>query len=144
MGYVCPVCGDPQSDAGHLANHLAFTAMLRGGDHEDWLDEHAPDWAGMDEAALAETVGPLAEETDFPQVFEDTTDHGHSHDHGSERTGPSFTDPSTLPGTAPDGDLDEEARQALAEAREMTRTRRANQADDGEGEDGTGAGAQTE
>ena len=38
MGYACPVCEDPQSDATHLANHLAFTAMLRGGEHGEWLD----------------------------------------------------------------------------------------------------------
>ena len=39
MGYACPVCDHPQADARHLANHLAFTALARGGDHEAWLDD---------------------------------------------------------------------------------------------------------
>jgi hypothetical protein len=58
MGYLCPVCEEPQVDAEHLANHLAFTAILRSGEHEDWLDENAPGWT--DEAP--ETLGPIVSE----------------------------------------------------------------------------------
>ncbi|PSP70281.1 hypothetical protein BRC79_02495 [Halobacteriales archaeon QH_8_67_27] len=54
MGYACPVCDDPQADAEHLANHLAFTAMLRGDGHEAWLDDHVDDWADLAPEELAE------------------------------------------------------------------------------------------
>jgi len=86
MGYACPVCGDPQADGEHLANHLAFTAVLGDAGHEDWLDEHVPDWGDTDPPELAERVTDHAEKREFPQVFEDTTggpDHGegrHGHD----------------------------------------------------------------
>ena len=157
MGYACPVCEDPQSDATHLANHLAFTAMLRGGEHGEWLDDHVPGWGDLDETELGERVAEHAEETAFPQVFEDTTDrgpgsHGHDHDHGegghshadSHGTGGGHTDPGDLPAGADafaDEALDEEAREAIAEAREMTRKRRGNadvERGDGEGDDATG------
>ena len=116
MGYACPVCGDPQADADHLANHLAFTALLRGGDHEAWLDERVPDWADRDEADLGAAVTDHVEATEFPQLFEDTTG-GQDHEHVNV--------PDATPG-ALDGDLDEETRQALAEARELTRERRSD------------------
>jgi hypothetical protein len=108
-GYACPVCDAPQADMGHLANHLAFTAMLRSDGHGDWLDERVPDWSALGEAdltaALREHAADLDEEN-YPQVFEDTTGdvaesgrdaadqrsgalfdedarhgHGHQHDH---------------------------------------------------------------
>jgi len=106
-GYACPVCDDPQADIGHLANHLAFTAILRDEAHADWLDEHVPAWNEYDEAelssALAEHTDRL-DEREYPQVFEDTTgedgsapgrddpaersgalfDDGHDHDHGQQ------------------------------------------------------------
>lgn len=144
MGYRCPVCGDPQADATHLANHLAFTALARGGDHEAWLDEHVPDWADSDEAALADAVAPLADEREFPQVFEDTTgsdrdgadhDHGHDHGHGHGRVGtgagdrPPAADPATL---AEGGDRDVDAEAVLEAARDLTERRRTD--DDSETE----------
>ncbi|MFC7167049.1 DUF5810 domain-containing protein [Halospeciosus flavus] len=96
MGYACPVCATPQADDEHLANHLAFTALLGDEEHETWLDEHVPGWedAGPDE--LAPEVVEFAEETEYEEVFEDTTDQqrrqqhaggheGHDgHDHGEE------------------------------------------------------------
>jgi hypothetical protein len=155
MGYACPVCEDPQSDATHLANHLAFTAMLRGGAHGEWLDDNIPGWGDLDEAELGERVAGHAEETEFPQVFEDTTDRGPGHEHTGEHT--THTESGDLPAGADalGGErLDEEAREAVAEAREMTRKRR-ERADtteaDGDGHegddpeaDGAGAGAETE
>ena len=141
MGYACPVCADPQADAGHLANHLAFTAMLGDEAHEEWLEEHAPGWESMSESDLAEVVRDVAEETEFPQVFEDTAgglsesdedpqersgvlfeeDHGHGHDHDHEYGhGHGHGDaPGGHRGGGPP--LDEEAEAALQEAREMTR-----------------------
>ena len=115
MGYVCPVCGHPQSDAEHLANHLAFTALARGGDHERWLDEHAPDWGSLDESALGERVTDRAERTEFPQVFEDTT-----RGDGGERD-PLLDNARVRAG---DGEFSDDAEAVLREARELTRERR--------------------
>jgi hypothetical protein len=125
MGYACPVCDDPQADAEHLANHLAFTALLGDDDHEAWLDEHAPDWDEADADALAATVTEIAEETDFPQVFEDTTqDHDHDHDH--ERSGALFDDEARAVERGRErardlSGLDAADEEILEEAREMTR-----------------------
>lgn len=76
MGYTCPVCGAPQADGEHLANHLAITAMTHGEDHEDWLDDHATDWRDCSPEELAERATAYAEETDYETVFEDTTGDG--------------------------------------------------------------------
>ncbi len=138
MGYACPVCGDPQADAGHLANHLAFTAMTRGDEHEEWLDEHAPDWEDLGESELAAEVSGEAEETEFPQVFEASNlaegrdggghDHGDGHDHGGQgHAGHDHSahghDHGVDPAAARSrgrGELDDEAREILAEARSIT------------------------
>jgi hypothetical protein len=91
MGYACPVCGDPQQDERHLANHLAFTALLGREDHEAWLEEHAPGWADDGERELADRVAEHATETEFPQVFEDTTGGESEHDDPeTERSGALF------------------------------------------------------
>jgi hypothetical protein len=118
MGYACPVCEDPQADAEHLANHLAFTAMLGDAEHEAWLETHAPDWDEESPADLAEIVADEAEEREFPQVFEDTTD-GHDHDHGDGVAHHHARQ------QAPDPELDAQARQTLEDARRMTEQMRA-------------------
>jgi len=164
MGYACPVCGHPQSDARHLANHLAFTALARGGDHEAWLDDRVPDWESLDETALGDRVVDHADPVEFPQVFEDTTsrgsaaDQGHDHDHavGShDSTGESdeTRDPrlDAARSRAAEGAFSDDAADALAEARELTRRRRENAAraaddsgergDDGESGDDAGEGS---
>jgi hypothetical protein len=143
MGYRCPVCHDPQADDVHLANHLAFTALVHGGDHEDWLDDHVTDWGEMGEDALADHVREHAESAEYPAVFEDTADvatdqrrrddHGHADDHdhdgsasraGADRDRPEMVDP-------PFGDgMDEKTREAVERARELTRKRRANATED--------------
>jgi hypothetical protein len=137
MGYACPVCETPHPDGEHLANHLAFTALLGREDHEAWLAEHAPDWESMDPGELAATVTDGVPETEFPQVFDDTTD-GHDHDH---EHGQSF-DPADQ-GAAPAnafasqrdargrGDLDEEAAEVVEEARRMTEQMLDDERDDG-------------
>jgi len=109
MGYACPVCEAPEADGEHLANHLAFTAMLHGGDHEAWLDGHVPDWDGLDPDALAAEVVEFADAVDHDTVFEDTT--------GGR------PDVRQGPGAIPPEDLDPEARRMLEEARELTRER---------------------
>lgn len=131
MGYACPVCGVPQRDGEHLANHLAFTAMLDDGDHEAWLDEHAPDWDEQGPDDLAPRVTEHAPQAEYEEVFEDTVQRD-GHDHDDERGGALFDDEGGHgPGrTAFDAntarqrggvaDLDEEAQGILSEAREMT------------------------
>lgn len=150
MGYACPVCGDPQADTGHLANHLAFTAILGGEDHERWLDEHAPGWSEEGKAELAERVVEYAEEMEFPQVFEDTTagndsgmDYAPGNDqrHGDVLGGnPEWSQPGES--------SDPEVERILAEAREMTRQMREpgargndDQAALGEADEDRGGGA---
>jgi len=154
MGYACPVCGDPQADGSHLANHLAFTAMLGDDGHEEWLDDHAPGWGDMGEAALAEVVVDHAAETAFPQVFEDTAggldddadppsarsgalfDEGRAGGHGRGRAGEHSPSggrrhaPESDTERGGDGPSDEEAEAILAEAREMTRRMLEDEPDD--------------
>ncbi len=133
MGYACPVCETPQSDAGHLANHLAITAIARGGDHEAWLDEHVPEWADLDEDALAERVVAHADEADYPQVFEDTTGSHRGPDHQDTHAADSQGQPPQSAGDLPvdvdesvlsGEDLDGDASDVLEDARELTRQRR--------------------
>jgi hypothetical protein len=132
MGYECPVCGDPQADETHLANHLAFTAIARGGEHEAWLDERIPDWDQHDDESLAAEVTEYAAETEYPQVFDDTTDRTgrehRRHEHDNTSRGRSDLPPGADALT--DVSLDEDAQEALSRAREMTRKRRANTDED--------------
>lgn len=111
MGYACPVCEIPQQDETHLANHLAFSAMLGHEDHEEWLDEHVLDWEEMDPETLGERAVTFAPEEEFPQVFEDTTaDH--------ERP-PRFEE--SIPTQRGRQAMSGEANEILAEAEAMTR-----------------------
>ena len=127
MGFACPVCEIPHQDATHLANHLAFTAMTHGDDHEAWLDDHVPEWADHGEANLAAEVADLAPDAEYDQVFEDTVrnrggagGHDHDHDHSHPRAGtPAGVDPEAA-AAAGGGDLDEAARAVLDEARGLT------------------------
>ena len=133
MGYACPVCDTPQRDGEHLAHHLAFTAMLHGDAHEDWLDERVPDWGDREPAGLAAAVTPHAADAEYDAVFEDTvsrgrpdvgmgsgaspTDAGHDHDHDHsgrpESRGAGVPDPDALDDPA--------VAEAIREARELTR-----------------------
>jgi hypothetical protein len=124
MGYACPVCATPQADATHLANHLAFTALLRSDEHEAWLDENVPGWGEHGEQELAEEVVNHAREEEFPQVFEDTVGEAGEHQHDHERSGKLFEDTprrgrQQRPGTQPAA-MDEETKAIVEEARELT------------------------
>ncbi|MCL9816839.1 DUF5810 domain-containing protein [Natronocalculus amylovorans] len=136
MGYACPVCEVPQRDETHLANHLAFTAMLHGDEHETWLDEHVDGWNDRKPSELAEVVSEFAAEAEFDEVFEDTVhDHGDGHDHddpASQRGGALFDDAyanQQAPGVSGrssggagfGGELDADAEAILLEAQELTR-----------------------
>ncbi|WP_297889745.1 DUF5810 domain-containing protein [uncultured Halorubrum sp.] len=140
MGYACPVCDTPQRDGEHLAHHLAFTAMLHGGDHEAWLDERVADWSEREPAGLAAEVTPHADDAEYEEVFEDTvprgrpdvgmgsggdagaSDHGHGHDHGAGRdrgVDPAASRDAGVPD--PESVDDPTVAEALREARELTR-----------------------
>lgn len=95
MVYRCPVCQHPQVDETHLANHLAFTALVRGGDHESWLDETVPDWESVGEAELATRLADHVEATEGPaeRAGQQATDTGPGHqmdsvDRETEEAGP--------------------------------------------------------
>lgn len=133
MGYACPVCEEPQIDARHLANHLAFLAMLGREEHEAWLAEHAPGWEEGGERELAARVRELADDAEYPQVFEDTTgrldsehgddtersgklfedDHAHGHEHDFSQGRPSAV--------VDEGNLTPEQQEIFAEAQALTR-----------------------
>ncbi len=129
MGYACPVCETPQTDARHLANHLAFTALLGDDDHESWLDDHAPGWEQSGEDDLAERIEGTASEVEYPQVFEDTTGHDH---HGDDPQPGDLFDERPTRGPSADANLDAETAAAIEQARAMT-----EQADGDGGEDET-------
>ena len=132
MGYACPVCDEPQQDAEHLANHLAFQAMIHGDDHESWLDEHTPGWEAGGRDELAPRVAAAAEEAEYEVVFDDTAperdgdeelydpdlqgvnhhEHGHSHDHGDSQAAAIDIESANL---------GPEERQIVEDARELTR-----------------------
>ncbi len=147
MGYECPVCEVPQRDGEHLANHLAFTAMLREDDHEEWLDQHAPKWADDDPDDLAERVVEHAAEAEYDEVFEDTTDdhdrhehggqgHDHAHGHGGS-VDPTATGRSNVTGRGYDGQADQETVDGvMAEARQLTAEMYGLDGDDESGETG--------
>ena len=128
MGLACPVCEISHQDATHLANHLAFTAMTHGDDHEAWLDDHVPAWAESGEADLAAEVADLAPEVAYEQVFEDTVHaHGgagaHEHSDGAHTGQPTRDQPDGVDPEAAamgGGALDEEAQAILDEARGLT------------------------
>jgi hypothetical protein len=129
MGYECPVCDAEEADGEHLANHLAFTALVRGGDHEAFLDEHVSDWESRDPESLAPDVTPHAAETDAEPVTEPRgrETHGHGHDHempAVERAGQA--DPSG------------EAAAILDDAVELTEAMRASRVADPDGDDADG------
>ncbi|MEF8851197.1 MAG: DUF5810 domain-containing protein [Haloarculaceae archaeon] len=147
MGYACPVCGDPQADGEHLANHLAFTALLGDADHEDWLDDHAPDWGETDPAELADRVTDHADEREFPQVFEDTTGDSHAHDHDEGGRAGGVPEDAAPGGVAHptelfDDDGERTPSDVLAEARELTERRRTNAGDAASTDGGDGAPAE--
>lgn len=151
MAYACPVCGEPQVDAVHLADHLAFTAIAGDDAHEAWLDETVGEWGDRSREDLAEAVVDHADETDFPIDDEELGraeqgEHGHDHAHGGEdvqghsggerrpQRGPSAADapPADTPAAdAPTAD-DDAVEDVLAEAREYTREM---QDGDGSGDD---------
>jgi hypothetical protein len=130
MGYRCPVCEEPQLDGEHLANHLAFTAMIRSEDHADWLDEHVSGWQELRPAELAEEVIPHAPEEELPEELEDADTHDHVP--GRERGRGAYSERQREARDREREELTGEAKDVMAEARAMTREmhERAESSDD--------------
>lgn len=105
MAYACPVCEAPQADGTHLANHLAFTALLHDDEHADWLDGVAQDWADRTPENLADVVIDHAEEIDVDTVTAEAAD---------------VPRPTTRSGDLP---ADSEVQRVVEEAIEMTQER---------------------
>ncbi|WP_323674703.1 DUF5810 domain-containing protein [Halorubellus sp. PRR65] len=133
MAYRCPVCDNPETDAEHLANHLAFTAVIRGDDHESWLDEHVPEWGDDDPDSLAPKVAEAVPAVEVPEL--DDGDESAGHDHGARledelaqqggHRGPGATGTHDAAGASGAsaggrGDLTEDAAGVMQEARELT------------------------
>ncbi|WP_135663631.1 DUF5810 domain-containing protein [Halorhabdus rudnickae] len=136
MGYACPVCAAPQADAKHLADHLAFTALLGDDDHEIWLEEHAPGWDEEDDAGLAEQVVDEAEKVDLA-VDDAAEGHAHAPDsavfqNSTHEPGVAFEELAGDVRADANRPLDDEAQAALREAYELTRERRERAARDDE------------
>jgi hypothetical protein len=145
MAYRCPVCDSPQTDAEHLANHLAFTAVIRGNGHEIWLDEHVPDWGDRNPETLAPAVTEVVPNVDVPELDDDGHDHAHDHPGGGGRLEDELAKqgghrgPGASAGASSSaggrGDLATDAEDVLEEARELTEQMYG--LDDTEPEDGT-------
>jgi hypothetical protein len=129
MAYRCPVCDVVQPDGEHLANHLAFTAMLDREDHAEWLDAHAPDFDEMGPEELAAVIAPHVEtvdaDGDHEQAHEPRPSNGATSPDGPEAGGFEHAIERqagrgrTAPGTQ-GGGLDAETQAILEEAQELT------------------------
>ncbi|MFB6114279.1 MAG: DUF5810 domain-containing protein [Halodesulfurarchaeum sp.] len=117
MGYACPICDEPQVDEEHLANHVAFTAILRGEEHEEWLSEHVPDWGERSPETLAPLVAERADEVDL-DIPEEVI----------EQSSPAVPDRGVQGNDF--GDLSQSDREILEEARDLTRRMAADSRDD--------------
>jgi len=124
MSYLCPVCAAPFGGGEPLADHLAVTAILHGGDHEAWLDDTVADWDRLSRPALGECVVDHAEVTDD---HEHVGEHSH-HDPDPASGLPNGIDASRAPApNTTDSSLDADARAIIEEARELTREMQADE-----------------
>jgi hypothetical protein len=121
MGYRCPVCDEPQLDGVQLANHLAFTAMIRSETHEEWLDEHVTDWRELRPEGLAEEVTSHVPEEDLPGELEAAANDYHERVPDRERGEGAYSERRRETPNLDRGELSDEAADVMAEARAMTR-----------------------
>ena len=117
MSYLCPVCESPFGGSEPLADHLAVSAILHGGDHEAWLDETVADWDALSRGELGERVVDHADATDDHEHIGE-----HSHPEPEPASGlPNGIDSEASGHNAADTTLDADAQAIIEEARELTR-----------------------
>ena len=125
MSYLCPVCAAPFGGGKPLADHLAVTAILHGGDHETWLNDTVADWASLSRADLGERVVDHAETADdHDHIGEHShSDHEHSHSDPEPASGlPNGIDAAVSRREAGGNTaVDADAQAIIEEARELTR-----------------------
>ena len=132
MSYLCPVCAAPFGGGKPLADHLAVTAILHGGDHETWLNDTVADWASLSRADLGERVVDHAGTADDHEHIGEHSHSDHEHSHSDHEH--SHSDPEPASGL-PNGidaagsrreaggntAVEADAQAIIDEARELTR-----------------------
>jgi hypothetical protein len=125
----------PQVPAAEASPYDRAADLLETHVDEEWLDGTVPGWGSMNESTLADEVTAHAEETEYPQVFEDTTG-SHDHDgHAHGRAG-GTRDLSEAMLSQAEAELDDletrDTEDVLEQARELTEKRHADESSETE------------
>lgn len=125
MSYLCPVCAAPFGGGKPLADHLAVTAILHGGDHETWLNDTVADWASLSRADLGERVVDHAETADDHEHIGEHSHSDHEHSHSDPEPASGLPNGIDAAGSRREAGgntaLDADAQAIIDEARELTR-----------------------
>ena len=125
MSYLCPVCTAPFGGGKPLADHLAVTAILHGGDHETWLNDTVADWASLSRADLGERVVDHAETADDHDHIGEHSHSDHEHSHSDPEPASGLPNGIDAAGSRREAGgntaVDADAQAIIDEARELTR-----------------------
>ncbi len=125
MSYLCPVCAAPFGGGKPLADHLAVTAILHGGDHETWLNDTVADWASLSRADLGERVVDHAETADDHEHIGEHSHSDHEHSHSDPEPASGLPNGIDAAGSRREAGgntaVDADAQAIIDEARELTR-----------------------
>lgn len=125
MSYLCPVCAAPFGGGKPLADHLAVTAILHGGDHETWLNDTVADWASLSRADLGERVVDHAETADDHDHIGEHSHSDHEHSHSDPEPASGLPNGIDAAGSRREAGgntaVDADAQAIIDEARELTR-----------------------
>ena len=125
MSYLCPVCAAPFGGGKPLADHLAVTAILHGGDHETWLNDTVTDWASLSRADLGERVVDHAETADDHEHIGEHSHSDHEHSHSDPEPASGLPNGIDAAGSRREAGgntaVDVDAQAIIDEARELTR-----------------------
>jgi hypothetical protein len=125
VSYLCPVCAAPFGGGKPLADHLAVTAILHGGDHETWLNDTVADWASLSRADLGERVVDHAETADDHEHIGEHSHSDHEHSHSDPEPASGLPNGIDAAGSRREAGgntaVDADAQAIIDEARELTR-----------------------
>ena len=125
MSYLCPVCAAPFGGGKPLADHLAVTAILHGGDHETWLNDTVADWASLSRADLGERVVDHAGTADDHEHIGEHSHSDHEHSHSDPEPASGLPNGIDAAGSRREAGgntaVDADAQAIIDEARELTR-----------------------